>query len=239
MPRPTSRMTTGIRKRGELGTRDRFKEAPWFNPDAVATIGGVGSIGSWLVLFLSRILNTVTIYDMDHIEPHNLSGQFFDVSEIGLPKTSAISAKITRYSPACLIRSKGEFKEGSLCSNVMFACFDNMKSRRLMFEEWMKLPSKELFIDGRLTAEQYWIYAIKGDDVAAQEKYNNEFLLGDEDFEDLPCSFKSTTHIASMLASMMTSIYTNYIYNKMFADDIREIPFETSFVSALILQNKE
>ncbi len=59
--------------------KSRFRDADWFEKaDTLKTpivIGGAGGIGSWLVLFLSRILNNCTdlyLFDFDSVEEVNI-----------------------------------------------------------------------------------------------------------------------------------------------------------------------
>lgn len=211
------------------GSRDRFKEAPWYNPDQSVTIGGVGSIGSWLTIFMGRLVNTIYIYDFDKVEEHNLSGQAYGVGNIDQEKSEAIKITSASLNPNTKIVRRGKFNKGSGVTPICFACFDNMKARRNMFESWKKLDNRKLFVDGRLTAEQYWLYAVTPDN---EDKYDKEILLDDGEFEELPCSFKSTTHISAALASAMTTAFTNYCYNNQ-VDNIRTLPFESTFAASL------
>jgi hypothetical protein len=215
-----------------LGIRDRVKEAPWYNPNQRVTIGGVGSIGSWLSFMIGRIINTIYIYDFDKVEEHNLTGQLFGNAHIGLSKEEAVSNISKIYNPSTDIIFRGKFEENSGVTPITFACFDNMLARKHMFESWKSLDSKELYIDGRLTAEQFWVYAVTPDRI---EKYENDFLPDDSEIPDLPCSFKSTTHISAMIASAMTVAFTNYTYNKKYGENILSLPFESKYIAPLNL----
>lgn len=214
------------------GSRDRFKEAPWYNPDQAVAIGGLGSIGSWLTLFMGRLVNKIYVYDFDTIEEHNLSGQLYGKDDIGNYKQDATKNVASIYNPNTNIIKRGKFEEGSGVTKVSFACFDSMKARRDMFESWRKIDDRELFIDGRLTAEELWVYAVTPD---TEEKYDNEYLLSDDEIDELPCSFKSTTHISAMLASYMTTVFTNHSHNKII-EDVREMPFEITYRAAMFMQ---
>ena len=213
------------------GSRDRVKEAPWFNPDNQVTIGGLGSIGSWLTFMLGRIINTIYVYDFDIIEEHNMTGQLYGQSHIGQAKADASIILAQEYNPDTTIFSRGKFEEGSPVTPICFACFDNMLARKHMFESWKNRQDRELFVDGRLTAEELWVYnVIPG----REDKYEKDYMPTDDQVEELPCSFKSTTHISSMIASLMTVSYTNYISNKKI-EDIAELSFETKYIAPINL----
>ena len=71
----------------------RFSGASWFEAakGVSATIAGVGGIGSWTSLLLSRISQTIriTLYDDDNVEVVNLAGQMFSSNQVGLHKVYA------------------------------------------------------------------------------------------------------------------------------------------------------
>ena len=213
-----------------IGIRDRVKEAPWFNPDQSVTIGGLGSIGSWLALFMGRIVNNIYIYDFDTVEEHNLTGQLYGKDSIGLTKAECVKAFTSIYNPQTVVSSMGKFSERSAVTPICFSGFDNMLARKNMFESWKRHSKKEIFIDGRLTAEQFWVYAVTPDRIDLFEK---DFLPTDDQVAELPCSFKSTTHISAMIASAMTVAFTNYSYNKKLNETIVDVPFETSYIATL------
>jgi tRNA A37 threonylcarbamoyladenosine dehydratase len=56
----------------------RFNSVDWFGDFREITIGGVGTIGSWLSLLLARTgEHELIMYDDDTVESINLSGQLF------------------------------------------------------------------------------------------------------------------------------------------------------------------
>ena len=144
-----------------------------------------------------------------------------------------------------------ETRQIILFREVCFSAFDNMAARKTLFQFWLdsiELSGKEtpedtwevseepeyydeinpeyfLFVDGRLNPEQMQIFCIRGSDKAAIKKYQEEFLFDDSDVEDLPCTFKQTSHSAAMIASHMVGFYTNHLTNIIEEDDDRVVPF--------------
>lgn len=216
------------------GSRDRFKEAPWYSPEMEVTVGGLGSIGSWLTFMLGRLVNTIYVYDFDVVESHNLSGQLYGRADIDREKAQAVKAIASDYNPSTKIRKRGKFEEDSGVTPVTFSCFDNMLARKHMFESWKQMDNRKLFIDGRLTAEQLWVYSVTPEN---QEQYS-DILVDDDEIEELPCSFKSTTHISSMIASQMTVMFTNWLHNQQI-EDIRDLPFEVTYTAPMVMQTKQ
>lgn len=220
--------------------RARFKDAPWFGVNYNITVGGVGGIGSWLSFYLARIGHNLGLFDFDEVDDTNLGGQLYALSHLGEQKTESIRQTIKAYSGDPTIYCLGEFKENSKPERITFACFDSMKARKLMFEAWVKeysaMPSlthPTVFIDGRMTAESFQIYCVQNNKESI-ERYRKT-LFNDGDVEDLPCSYKATSHIGGCIGSMMVQVLNNYLTN--FNGGLltfRSTPFKIYFESAIL-----
>lgn len=215
--------------------RDRFKDAPWIDPNIGLLIGGVGGIGSWLILFLSRIGYNISANDNDRVDSVNLAGQFYNKQQVGMFKIDAIRDNLRLFgdtSNTYLSDRRIQVNTRYVLSENMFSCFDNMESRKFLFESWLsycEINNKEgIFIDGRLGADFFHAFAVRSSDKESIEKYKLE-LFDDSEVEDEPCTFKQTTHVAAMLASFMTSLFTNHVSNIKANDDMYEVPFKTIF----------
>lgn len=217
--------------------RTRFQDAQWYDPDYEITVGGAGSIGSWLLLFLARIGYTIYLYEMDRVEAHNIGGQLYGQDDIGATKQESIRRRLQDLAMHQQVESVGKYEAGSFVTPISFSCFDNMEARQLMFEKWKESIVEDqlnLFVDGRLTAESFQMYIVTPERIDAYE----ETLFEDDDIEDLPCSYKSTSHVAAMLASHMTTALTNAIsIEKM--GPVRDIPFETRYEASMYLYEQQ
>lgn len=205
-----------------METNLRFKDLEWAIPskEETAVVIGVGGIGSWLVLFLSRIGVELYIYDDDVIDQTNMSGQHYQISDINNSKQEVMINQAKQFSNHDNITGLGRFGENSPVSPIMFSCLDNMSTRKIAFDKWKIQKDRELFVDGRMLAESFQIFTVQ----KGQEEYYEKTLFNDSDVPDLECSAKATSHCGAMIASKITGIFTNYMYNKIVGDDIREIP---------------
>lgn len=216
---------------------DRYKDLPWAKVTSNIVIGGVGGIGSWLSILLSRLnpANTITLYDPDIVEAHNIGGQFYMASDVGRAKVNAVADIIMDFS------QKGVYKYTSLVekkqsAHTFFSCFDNMKARREMIEHWITVPKTKTdgvvhaFIDGRMTGEQGTIYVVNSK--RRYERYMDEFK-DDDQIDDLGCSVRATSHNCARIASEMTGVYTNLCFNKTLSEEEkcfkRETPFKIEY----------
>lgn len=217
--------------------QSRFRDASWFEKLSKYTvpiiIGGVGGIGSWLTLFLSRMMGPdsyLILYDFDKVEEVNMAGQLFRIQDIGKLKVNAMKDIVMDFGGyEKIVNQPDRYDSESLRSPVMFSCFDNMKARKVMFENWLTEAEKypdSIFIDGRLNAEQFQVYYVT---LEWAEKYRKEHLFDDKEVEDANCSYKQTTHFAAAIASKMVQGFTGFL------DDTYELPFRYEEIGPLFL----
>lgn len=206
--------------------KERFKDADWAKTPREIIIGGCGGIGSWTAVFLSRIGHNLHLFDNDRVEEVNLGGQCFATRDISDFKTNALADQCRAFSGwENNIETYELYTESSICSPIMFSCFDNMKARKIMFENWKQQEDRELFIDGRLLAEMGTVLVVQ----KGMEFQYEETLFADEDVNDIPCSYKSTTHSSAIIGGLMVSALNNYLGNKVLGMDIRSIPFKIDY----------
>lgn len=217
----------------------RFSSAVWYEAvrEQHITLAGVGGIGSYVAFLLARMKpRRLVIYDDDKVESVNMSGQLFSREDIGRYKTDAISLMTHNYADYYNLTSYTQkFESDSIGSAIMICGFDNMAARKTYFESWLGYcnsmydPSKALFIDGRLAAEEFQVFAIKGDDQRAIDLYRKEWLFSDEEAEETLCSYKQTTYMANMIGSVIVNLFTNFIANQCDIIFPKDVPFMTSY----------
>ena len=221
--------------------KSRFRDASWFEKlDKYVIpiiIGGAGGIGSWLALFLSRMLpptSYIILYDFDKVEEVNMAGQLFRIQDIGLPKVHAIQNIVLDFSGYGKLTTMNErYDKESLKSPVMFSAFDNMVARKDMFENWLEEAHEypdSIFIDGRLNAEQFQVFYVTLENAL---KYKNTHLFDDSEVEDVNCSYKQTTHFAAAIAAKMVQGFTAFL------DDTYELPFKYEEIGPLFFNETE
>ena len=119
----------------------------------------------------------------------------------------------------------------------MICGFDNMSARKTFFYKWfdhIKGKSEAerancLYIDGRLAAEEFQVLCIKGDDEFNIRRYEKEFLFSDREADETVCSYKQTTFMANMIASVMVNLFVNFVANQCKPLIERDLPFYTTY----------
>jgi len=223
----------------------RFSGAIWYNQvvSKIVTLAGCGGIGSWLALLLARTnISYLILFDNDRVETGNLSGQLFSTDMIGELKVHTVANTIKRFSDYYRISAYNRRFEGyDDASDVMMCGFDNMEARKTYFQVWKAHVSEVsdrsqcLLLDGRLSAECLQVYCIQGDDDSAIQYYENHCLFNDDEADATVCSYKQTSFMASMIASMMVNVFVNWCAN--LAGEFRPVPIFTEY-DAVTMQMK-
>lgn len=221
-------------------TTSRFSGAMWFDKvrSTKVILAGLGGIGSWCALLLARLrVYSLNIYDDDKVELGNMSGQLYSMNHVDALKVSGVINTLNNYANYHNIYSR-PYKYDYACSAgpIMICGFDNMRARRIYYDQWKShiqdnpdIKEKALFIDGRLDAEMLQIFAIQGNDERAMKEYEEKWLFDDSEAEEAVCSFKQTTFMANMIASLMVNIFVNFMANQCNPIIDRTVPFFTSY----------
>lgn len=232
----------------------RFNSAIWLEQIANTPVilAGLGGIGSYVAYLLSRVHpNKIHLYDNDIVESGNMSGQLYSREYIGQPKALAIQNIMQKFSGYYQTYTWGRYTADSGASNVMICGFDNMEARKTFFENWLglvnSLPDSRkcycLYIDGRLAAEQFQVLCIRGDDTYNIERYRKDWLFSDEEAEATVCSYKQTSFMATMIASVMVNLFVNFCANILDNADKpvidRSMPFITEYDGTMMMFHTE
>lgn len=215
-----------------LNSKTRFKGAEWFSKLSAqrVTVVGIGGIGSWLSLLLSRLGVGLNLYDMDTVSRVNLAGQLYKYADIGRGKCAALNDTIQMFNDGYVdVNTYSRMYTGEYYTpNFVMCGLDNMASRQTIFHNWWsnnKGDRFKVFIDGRLSPEGFQIFSMCGTDTDRADRYMKDWLFSDEEADAAVCSYKQTTFMAAMIASVMTNILINYVSE----DEFRNVPFYTEY----------
>lgn len=133
-----------------------------------------------------------------------------------------------------LASSVSEFEEEeSGLERQLKVLFETKEVLDAKYQDYLLQNPIPIFIDGRLEMEQLQIFCVTPDKMEEYEKT----LFDDAIVEDLPCTMKQTSHSAAMIASLMTSFFTNHITNVREGMIVREVPFYHEFFIPMGLTN--
>ena len=234
-------------------TTSRFSGAIWYEEiqKQTVTLAGLGGIGGYVGFLLGRLKpQRLIIYDPDVVEAANMSGQLYGQTDIGVHKSTALTFMIENYANYNnIVALKRRFDADSEATDIMICGFDNMAARRTFYEKWklrvLSYPAdsdnrkKCLFIDGRLAAEEFQVLSIQGDDERAMVEYEDKWLFSDAEAEETICSYKQTTFMANMIASVMVNIFVNFVANQCGPIIDRDVPFFISYDASTMFTKVE
>ena len=219
----------------------RFSGAIWYSAiqSKTITLAGVGGIGSYVGFLLARLKPAgLYLYDPDIVEQANMSGQLYGSGDLGQAKVSSLHRMLQVYANYYnSVAYQERFTAESEATDIMICGFDNMEARKLFFDAWknrlMSKPEEErgkmLFIDGRLAAEEFQVFAIQGNDLRAMREYRSKWLFSDAVADETICSYKQTTFMANMIASVMVNLFVNFVANECNPIIDRDVPFMTQY----------
>jgi len=203
-------------------TKNRFASASWAENTKKIGIAiiGVGGIGSWTALFLKRADFEVSVMDEDKVELTNLGGQLFTIRDIGRYKTVAVDDLVYNLTGSSLTTYTERFNTSShfLYSSIVISAVDNVETRYNILDTLRRealndnFNSPKILIDAGLEAEFFTLRTINILDEKEVEEYLGE-LDELENVKATMCSYKQTTHVAAILAGMITTQAVNIAHN--------------------------
>ncbi len=216
---------------------DFWRQKDFFNPeehkDKRITVVGSGSVGSFVVLALSKLgVKNITVYDNDKIENHNIPNQFYKLNQIGKLKTEALQEIITEFTGS-EIKTKNQYVEEKTeieFGDVVIVTTDSMSSRKLVWEKCKNNPNITKFMDVRMGGEVMKIYTIKPfdpDDITMYEKT----LHSDEKAAELPCTARTIIYNILVIAGFVASQVKKVLLTE---ENPREIIFDLKTLHLII-----
>lgn len=195
--------------------------------DEVMVIG-LGGIGSALVYPLSIMgFRSIIGFDDDVLEEHNLSTTMYQGSALGRPKAEAARDVIRAFGtdetrPDMMAR---KFEKGMRASPKTIVCTDNMLSRKIVYEEWRRLDSRQAFVDIRMGALSVVVVTMTKDNDTYMDYWQDDKSITDD-----PCTMKHTIFTAEIAAGLgvnqLFSAISNRLYHKKVWFGLQPLRFE-------------
>jgi molybdopterin/thiamine biosynthesis adenylyltransferase len=182
------------------------------------TIIGVGAIGSRLAIELAKAgVPSMTIYDPDIIESHNICNQAFDHNMLGMFKVDAVRDMVTANgcldvdTNACLYVNQPIY-------GTVFLCVDSMKTRKEIMEVLKLKPYVDRVIDTRMGVDEVRCYNVN------RQRMQSWFERSDYDDGNAEVSACGTVLAVGATAGLIASVAT-WIYMKPYME--KKTEFET------------
>ena len=167
------------------------------------TIIGCGASGSAIGMVLAKMGGqSITLYDADLLERHNIPNQCYGPRYIGKNKAEALRDVIMDLTPEEIkpnvFANKRHYNRGDAVSGIAIMCVDSIPTRREIFEELQHSKRAEWIIDTRMASQFYEIYTIRTNNPDNIKEYAETFEL---EIEEAPCTDRSVIYTPMMMAS--------------------------------------
>lgn len=166
---------------------DLAKSYEFFQPEMCKErlhIIGCGAIGSTVAENLARFgLTKITLYDFDHVEPHNIANQMFTQEDIGKTKVEAVADYLVKINPEIAndIKLVDKGYVGQRLSGYVFLCVDNIDLRREIAQACQDNNFVKAMFDFRMRLTDAQHYAAAWDNKKMVESFINSMAFSHEE----------------------------------------------------------
>lgn len=175
---------------------------------------GAGAIGSFFVATLGKMgARDITVYDDDTIENHNLANQLYPLYLVGKPKVEALEDVAFDYGEAKIkARNERWNHDTAEDGDIVVVAVDNMDVRKAIWDYYKDRPHK-LFVEGRMAAQVFRVYAVEATNKAAKDFYETTLYPQAEAVPDR-CGQKSIIYTVLQVSGQMLSQIKRYLMNE-------------------------
>ncbi len=187
------------------------------------TIIGCGAIGSKLAIELAKIgVPSITMYDDDIVEQHNLSNQAFGIQHLGMNKAQSTADIIKTVCDMHVVAVPYKITEHNVneLRGFVFICVDSMLTRRMLVDGLLKNPFISGIMEARMGVYDINIYEVNS---LSKDRWIELSSFDDSVAETSACgSTLSVGATSSMASSIMC-----WNYMKRFMENPPVPAFET------------
>jgi len=196
---------------------------------------GLGSVGSFTALTLGKMgVGNIEGYDEDGVSLSNIPAQMFANDDVGAFKTDALSNLLSDFTDVGhnLIN---KFYTDQKLQETTIVCTDNMASRKLVWEQFLKQKQAKYLIEARMGAEMAKIYTIRDKSKKTREFYEKT-LHSDEKSYKLPCTARTIIYNVLMISSLIARSFKAIINEEQFP---KELIFNMTRIDKLSLMLRD
>ena len=145
---------------------------------ANVTIIGCGAVGSFTALTLAKMgIGSITVFDPDSVEEHNIPNQFYRLDDIGRKKVDTISAIIGEFEKTQIIAKPRLYSKQPL-DGIVISAVDSMDARKKIWDGIVSQKGVALYLDSRMASQVIQLYSYMPGDPFSRKAY--EATLIDE-----------------------------------------------------------
>jgi len=193
---------------------DYQRQLDIFNPgefeNEKVNIVGCGGIGSFAAVAVAKMGLSLSLWDGDVVEDHNVPNQFFPHKAVGMNKAEAVARLVKAFSDVN-VDAHAKMWEGEELTGIVVSAVDSMAGRRSLWEEVKTSPNVPLFIDGRIGGEFVRVISVRPVNDAFVFGWYEGTLIDDEDAVEFPCTARAVIYVGFQVAATITAIIKQFL----------------------------
>jgi molybdopterin/thiamine biosynthesis adenylyltransferase len=171
--------------------------------DWPVTLIGAGGIGAITAVTLAKMgVPELTVFDLDQVDEVNISTQFYRLFDVETFKAAALADIVRDFAGASVQTHNVLFDENTHPDNfanpILISAVDSIAARKGIWEA-IKYEDFMWYLDARMGAEVFQLYAVHGDDYDWYDQLMSE--QDDSQVEELPCTSKATIFCGALAAA--------------------------------------
>jgi hypothetical protein len=169
------------------------------------TMIGLGGIGSYTVPILAKMgCSSLTGYDDDSVESHNIPNQYYRLSDIGTPKVEALSQIVLEQTGVSLHGIQEKCDGSQSFQGIVISGVDKMTPRHVIWQQIKWKAGIQLYLDARMGGQVAVLYAIRPCDPDDIRFYESK-LFSEEETHELPCTARSIVYTVAFIAGLIAN----------------------------------
>jgi hypothetical protein len=190
------------------------------------TVIGCGGIGSPTILALSKMgCPDITVYDYDHVEPHNLPNQLHMLAHVGKTKVEGVAEIVRAFTGTLLDVKKEVVSRNHNFGGVVISGVDSMASREEIWHAIKFNEAVKLYIDARMGAEVFRIFTLQPSRVPSIVRVDGDVrtqMFGDETIEFYEASLISDVEALELPCTQRSIIYNVFVIAGLISNQVKK-----------------
>lgn len=152
--------------------------------------------------------NSLTLYDGDNLEEHNLPGGFFRESDLGQKKVLALQSLLHEINNSEIIAIPEFYENQYIDSDIVIMGLDSAHERIRVVDKIHEQYRVKLVIDARSGWHQGMVFTFDPRDEEAVAEWKK--TLDPATIEDVPCGAKAVAYNPVTIAGCVGATVRNY-----------------------------
>ena len=178
--------------------------------DLKVTMIGCGAVGSFTALALAKMgVGSMTLFDPDTVEEHNLPVQFFRDTDLGRSKVEALADQL-RVMTETEVTAIPEAYTSQPLEGLVVSAVDSMTSRRRVWQHIRGKRDIPLYLDSRMGALVGQVLVVHPGSPIEEQAYRRT-LHAQQDALQEPCTARSIIHTVLGISSLVSGVVHNHV----------------------------